>query len=104
MFGGKKYLLTAHLIVSPEEKANLKRFGLDNFTLFDAEQVWGGDHIFIVVPTTIYNPVTYEAKTLDELVLLEAGIRDGCKVVHSRLKSADSMFEGGNETVIDFDD
>lgn len=100
-----KYVLNAHLVLTPEERALLKRHRLDDFELFNAEQEWGHPHVFIVTAGGYVSkgPHDFDCETVNHLAALENRLQENCRSLAGQLKGLDGAFDGGSRT-ISFDD
>lgn len=100
-----KYVLKVHLILTPEERALLKRHKLDDFELFNAEQDWGAPHIFVVTAGGYVSkgPSDFDCDSVGHLAALENRIQENCRSLAQQLKALDGAFDGGTRT-ISFDD
>ncbi|MDQ4086614.1 MAG: hypothetical protein M3177_01150 [Pseudomonadota bacterium] len=99
-FFGKKYALFAHLVISDEERALLKRHKLQDAVLFDAEEEWDLDHGFqVTAGGYITKGHTFSCRNVNELAILENRLEENCRTLAKTLKSLDGAFDGGPRTV-----
>lgn len=100
----KKYVLSAHLVLTPEELALVKQHKLGDFVLFNAEQSWGPPHIFIVTAGGyITKGSDFDCASINELAILEQCLQQKCQEFAKQLKSLKGAFDGGTRTIT-FDD
>ena len=98
------YVLSAHLILTPEERALLKQHKLEDTELFNAAEEWGPPHIFrVTAGGYITKGSDFKCATVNELAILEDRFQENCKILARQLKSLDGAFDGGART-INFDD
>lgn len=99
-----KYVLHAHVLLTPEERDLLRRHRLDDTLLFDAEREWGRPHIFqVTAGGYITKGHDFECETVNHLAILENRLQENCRALSRQLKSLDGAFDKGART-ISFDD
>ena len=99
-----KYVLSAHLQLTSEEQALLKRHKLGDLVLFNAAEEWGAPHIFLVTAGGyIQKGSDFDCGTVNELAILENSLQENCRQLAGQLKNLDGAFDGTART-INFDD
>jgi hypothetical protein len=95
-----KYILTARLNLSDEEKSLLRQHKLHETILFDGEKGWGPPHIFQVTASGyITKGHDFTCSTANELAILENTLEENCRRLAGQLKNLRGAFDSGPRTV-----
>jgi len=96
-FGGTKFLVEARVELTPEEKALIEKYKLDDEPLFEKESKVG---ILTMSPTVkkLVKGISFKIPNLNLILDYEEGIKSACKNLKSYLEVA-KTFDGGEEVI-----
>ena len=97
----KTYVLNAHVVLTPEERALIKRHKLGDFVLFDAEEEWGHPHIWRATADGYItrDASDFKCETVGHLAVLENRLQENCRELAEHLKGLEGAFDGGERTI-----